>query len=112
MVIALDVGTSSARAGLYDVAGRAVADGFHQISHAPRITADGGVEHDPVRLLDAVAACLDAVTIAARRDGDILAVGVTTFWHGLLGFDAAGRPATPVYMWADSRAARDAALLR
>ena len=39
-------------------------------------------------------------------------VGVTSFWHGLLGFDAAGRPATPIYTWADTRAARDADLLR
>ena len=112
MVIALDVGTSSARAGLYDAAGRPVADRFHQVRYEPRITADGGVEHDPAVLLDAVAACLDAITAGTRRDGDILGVGVTTFWHGLLGFDAAGRPATPVYTWADSRAAGDAATLR
>src|SRR5687767_12039481 len=103
MVIALDVGTSSARAGGYDAAGRAVADRFHQAPYEPRVTADGGVEHDPVALLDAVAACVDAVTAGERRDGNILGVGVTTFWHGLLGFDAAGRPVTPVYMWADSR---------
>jgi gluconokinase len=112
MVIALDVGTSSARAGLYDTAGRPVADRFHRVPCEPRITADGGVEHDPSLLLDAVAACLDAVTVGARREGDILGVGVSTFWHGLLGFDAAGRPVTPVYTWADSRAARDAAVLR
>ena len=113
MVIALDVGTSSARASLYDTSGRPVANGFHQIPYEPRVTADGGVEHDPRRLLDAAAACLDAVAAAhGARDGAILGVGVTTFWHGLLGFDAAGRPITPIYMWADSRAAADAARLR
>ena len=112
MVIALDVGTSSARAGLYDALGRPVADAFHQVPYEPRVSADGGVEHDAALLLDAAAACLDAVTARSRRDGDILGVGVTTFWHGLLGFDAAGRPATPIYTWADSRAARAAAELR
>jgi gluconokinase len=112
MVIALDVGTSSARAGLYDALGRPVADRFHQVPYEPRVTADGGVEHDPAELIEAVAACLDAVTKPSRRDGDILGVGVTTFWHGLLGFDGAGRPATPIYTWADSRAARAAAELR
>jgi gluconokinase len=112
MVIALDIGTSSARAGLYDVAGRVVADRFHQVRYEPRVTADGGVEHDPVELLEAVAGCVDAVTEHARRDGEIVGVGVTTFWHGLLGFDAGGHPATPIYMWADSRAAREAAALR
>ncbi len=112
MLIALDVGTSSARASLYDTAGRAVADRFHQVSYEPRVTADGGVEHDPVGLLDAVAACLDGVSARAGHDGEILGVGVTTFWHGLLGFDAADHPVTPVFMWADSRAAREAARLR
>jgi gluconokinase len=110
MVIALDVGTSSARATLYDRHGRAVDGRFHQVAYAPATTRDGGVEHDPARLLAAAAACLDAVVRAARHD-DVQAVGVTAFWHGLLGFDAAHHPATPLFMWADSRSTRDASLL-
>jgi gluconokinase len=111
MVIALDVGTSSARATLYDARGRAVPGRFHQVRYAPVTTGDGGVEHDPAQLLDAAAACVDAVVRAARHD-DVRAVGVTSFWHGLLGFDAAHRPVTPLFMWADSRSAREAGLLR
>src|ERR671931_778462 len=61
MVIALDVGTSSARASLYDDAGRPVPGRFRQIPYAPTVTRDGGVEHDAARLLEAVAACLDGV---------------------------------------------------
>ncbi|HEU5197440.1 MAG TPA: gluconokinase [Methylomirabilota bacterium] len=111
MVIALDVGTSSARASLYDARGRAVEGRFHQVAYEPRTTRDGGVEHDPRVLLDAATACLEAVARAARHD-DVQAVGVTTFWHGLLGFDGDHRPVTPVFTWADSRSASDAALLR
>jgi gluconokinase len=111
MVIALDLGTSSARATLYDARGRAVEGRFHQVSYAPTTTADGGVEHDPAALLDAAVTCLDAVVRAARHE-DVRAVGVTSFWHGLLGFDAAHHPVTPVFMWADSRSAREAGLLR
>jgi gluconokinase len=111
MVIALDLGTSSARATLYDRDGHAVPDRFHQVTYEPTLTHDGGAEHDPTVLLDAIATCLDAVTRASRHD-DIQAVGVTTFWHGLLGFDAARRPVTPIFTWADSRSAPDAALLR
>ena len=111
MVIALDLGTSSVRATLYDRDGRAVPGRFHQVTYEPTLTHDGGAEHDPSVLLDAVATCLDAVTRASRHD-DIQAVGVTTFWHGLLGFDAARRPVTPIFTWADSRSAPDAALLR
>jgi len=111
MVIAIDVGTSSARASLWDTEGHALARRFHQVPYTPRTTADGGVEHDAARLLDAVAACLDALCRGARA-GEVLGIGVTTFWHGLLGFDASDQPATPLYMWADSRSAEDAALLR
>ena len=50
MVIALDVGTSSARAGLYDAAGRPVADRFHQVPYEPRITADGAFRGLAVQL--------------------------------------------------------------
>jgi gluconokinase len=111
MVITLDIGTSSARAALWDRAGRAVDGRFHQVRYAPATTADGGVEHDAERLLQAVVTCLDAV-LAGRGVPDVAAVGVATFWHGLLGFDASDQPATPVYMWADTRSAPDAALLR
>jgi gluconokinase len=111
MVIALDLGTSSARAGLYDARGRAVEGRFHQVAYAPTTTADGGVEHDPAQLLDAAAACLDAVVRAARHD-DVQAVGVTSFWHGLAGFDTHHRPVTPIFMWADSRSTAEATLLR
>ncbi len=110
MVIALDVGTSSTRASVHDQAGRVLRGRFHQVRHAPSLTEDGGVEHDPARLLEAVATCLDA--IHAERAADVVAVGVSTFWHGLLGFDAGDRPVTPIFMWADSRSAGDAALLR
>jgi gluconokinase len=111
MVIALDVGTSSARAMLYDARGRAVDGRFHQIPYEPVTTRDGGVEHDPGVALEAATACLDAVARAARHD-DVQAVAVTTYWHGLLGFDADDRPVTPIFTWADSRSARDAELLR
>jgi gluconokinase len=110
MVIALDLGTSSARATLYDARGRAVEGRFHQVAYTPVTTPDGGVEHDPGQLLDAAAACLDAVVRAARHE-DVQAVAVAAFWHGLLGFDAAHRPVTPLFMWADSRSAREADLL-
>jgi gluconokinase len=110
MVIALDVGTSSARATLYDAAGRPVAGRFHRVAYEPALTPDGGVEHDPGRLLDAVAACLDGVQ---RGDAtDVRAVGVTTFWHGLLGFDGADRPTTPLYTWADTRGQAEVGRLR
>ena len=110
MILALDVGSSSARAAMYEETGAAVPGRFHQIPYEPTLTADGGVEHDPNVLLAAVESCLDAV-LAGPRLPDVAGVGVATFWHGLLGFDGAGHAVTPVYTWADTRGARDATLL-
>ena len=98
VVIAVDVGSSSARATIFDTRGEALSERFHQVPYEPRVTPDGGVEHEPAVLLHAVAACLDAVHASIDR-AEVLGVGVTTFWHGLLGFDAAGRPVTPISMW-------------
>lgn len=110
MVIAVDVGTSSARAGLHDERGEPVPGRFHQVPYAPRLTADGGAEHDPMEIVEAVAACLDAVQPRSAAT-DVVAVAVSTYWHGLLGFDAADRPVTPVYLWADTRSAGEATVL-
>ncbi|MGH7311769.1 MAG: gluconokinase [Candidatus Rokuibacteriota bacterium] len=110
-VIALDVGTSSVRASACDAAGQVLGGRFHRVTLRPTLTPDGGVEHDPRRLLSAVAACLEAVLVGPRAP-DVAAVGIATFWHGLLGFDAAGHALTPIYMWADTRSAPDARLLR
>src|SRR5207249_1281179 len=110
MILALDVGTSSARAALYDESGVPVPRRLHRVAYEPTITADGGVEHDPNVVLAAVATCLDAVLTGPGLPA-VAGVGVATFWHGLLGFDATGHAVTPIYMWADTRSAREATLL-
>jgi gluconokinase len=110
-VIALDVGTSSVRASICDDAGQVQGGRFHREPLRPTVTPDGGVEHDPARLLETVATCLDAVLVGPRMP-DVAAVGIATFWHGLLGFDAAGQALTPIFMWGDTRSAADAQLLR
>src|SRR5262249_16976435 len=110
MVIAVDVGTSSARASAYAADGTPVHGLYHQVPYEPRVTADGGVEHDPRTLFTAVGTCLDPVCARAGRAPG-RGAGVTPFWHGPRGFGGGGAPLTPLYMWADSRSARDAALL-
>ena len=42
----------------------------------------------------------------------IAGIGVSCFWHSLLGLDAAGRAITPIYAWADSRCRAQAKQLR
>src|ERR1700687_2747607 len=99
-VLALDVGTSSCRASLYDVSGRAIKDRFAHIAYSPTITADGGAELDPDVLFDQLCSAIDHVLDAPQPA--IVAVATDTFWHSLLGIDASGRPLTPLYLWLDA----------
>jgi len=100
-VLALDVGTSSCRASLYDLHARPVEAGSVQIVYAAHVTAEGGAELDPNVLIEEVRGAIEQVL--AKRQPRVAAVATTTFWHSLLGVDAAGQPLTPVYLWLDAR---------
>jgi len=108
LVLTLDVGTSSTRAMLYDERADALAESEVKIEYRPQVDGDGKAELDPVRLLRC---CLDAITgtVGALHPGDqVAAVGISSFWHGLLGLDRAHRPSTPLILWSDTRSWREA----
>src|SRR5579859_1871365 len=109
-VLALDVGTSSCRASLYDTRGRLLKDRFAQVAYTPTVTADGGAELDPNLLFGQVCSTIDQ--ILKNDPPRILAVATDTFWHSLLGVDAQGQPLTPLYLWLDARSRADAEQLR
>jgi gluconokinase len=113
LTLTLDIGTSSTRVLLWDTQGREV-DGVHaQIPYEMHTTPDGGVEMPMEAMLVYVGSCLDlALTQAGDRAQAIRAVGISTFWHSLLGVDAEGIPLTPIYSWADARAGAVAIRLR
>ncbi len=109
-VLALDVGTSSCRASLYDVRGRAIKDRFAHITYSPTITSDGGAELDPNLLFHQLCSAIDEVL--ANDPPKIVGVATDTFWHSLLGIDANGEPLTPVYLWLDARSRSEVPQLR
>ena len=117
LVLALDLGTSSVRAALFGADGRRHLSSTVQQTYPLRTAADGMAELDPQEVLAATRACLIGAlakrqrTPALRRQA-VVAVGVSSFWHGLMGTDAEGRPLTPILTWADSRCCADAAQLR
>lgn len=111
--LSLDIGTSSVRALLWDSHGREIPDCDAQIPYHMTITPDGGMEIPAPELLSLVAQCLDrALARCGERAASVRAVGISSFWHSLLGLDAHGAPLTPVYSWADTRAGHAASLLR
>lgn len=113
LVVALDIGTSSTRALLYDCRGRQQSGSEHQIKYEQTMTADGGVYADPDRLLAATIRALRALlaTLDAPMRRRIAGVAVSCFWHSLMGIDDDGHAVTPLYSWADTRSSADAAAL-
>ena len=113
LILALDIGSSSTRAVLYDRLARPVAGMDAQAPNLFRIGSDGLAEADPDALLDAAARCID--TVLAQADGlaqPIGAVAVDTFVSNILPVDADGRPLAPLITYADTRNAPDADALR
>lgn len=112
-ILALDVGTSSVRASFYDCLGRPVEGLQAGRSHEVRTTAEGGAELEADPLLESLLQCLEVVLWRAGDLASHLAgVAVATFWHSFLGTDAAGRPRTPIYLWADTRSGEQVRQLR
>jgi gluconokinase len=110
-VLALDIGTSSTRTALFNAQGERIMTTTAQQAYALDVTPDGGAELAPHRLFTAVEHCLLSTLRHVVR-GPILGIGVSCFWHSLLGLNKAGQPITPIYTWADARCRPQAAQLR
>ena len=117
LVLGMDIGTSSLRTALFSATGHRFLETTAQRAYPLRVRSAGAAELDPARLLQAALTALTE-TLARRasdpalRERPILAWGTSGFWHSILGTDAGGRPLTPIFTWADSRAATEAARLR
>lgn len=117
LILALDIGTSSCRSALFDDRGQRILESTAQKTYPLLTATDGTAELEPRTLLNAINACL-AKTFTFLRGSPtfagqpIVGVGVSCFWHSLLGTDLAGTPITNIITWADSRCRAEAAFLR
>ena len=107
----LDIGSSSIRAMLFDESAHllpgAVARRPHQFLSQPE-GASTAVSADLQVLAEA---CIDEM-LAHPDAAQIRAVGITTFVSNIMGVDAKGTPITPLYTYADTQCATDAADLK
>jgi gluconokinase len=105
-VLALDLGTSSARARLYDERGRHAEGVEAQERYSDTRGHSGRLgEFNADELVDVVRQAVDETR---REAGSVDAVATSSFWHSLMAVDAAGRPLTSVSTWRDTRATPDA----
>ena len=104
VVIGLDVGTTSTKAGAFLPDGSELSTANVETKLHRR--AGGAVEQDPQELLDSAFETLArCVAGSGAGPGAVAAIAVTGQMAGLLGIDRDWRPVTPYDSWLDSRCA-------
>jgi len=104
VVLALDLGTTNAKAQRFDETGTAVGKAVHQ---------SAGIGPDGRGDVEEVVGVAEAVLDEALQDGGgVDAVAVSSAWHTLVGIDGDRRPTTELSTWLDDRASDEADELR
>ena len=111
LVLAIDIGTSSTRAILYDATGRAIRRRHAQVPYEIETGLDGRSTFDAAELCRLTESVIDEVCVEIGND-QVAAVGVSCFWHSLVGLDERGDPITPIYYWGDNRSVAQVDQLR
>lgn len=113
LVLAIDIGSSSVRALMFDARGYQVRHSEHQVPYRLHTTSDGASQADPGFVMELVFECVDqALELALGQSGDIGAVATSSYWHSLMGVDEDLHPTTPVFMWSDTRSGDNVPSLR
>jgi glycerol kinase len=110
-ILALDQGTTSSRAILFDEAGAIAAVAQHEFEQF--YPQAGWVEHDPTEILTSQLSCaVEALGRVGARPRDVAAIGITNQRETVIVWErATGKPIHPAIVWQDRRtAARCAAL--
>jgi glycerol kinase len=104
-LLALDQGTTSSRAILFDAAGRPVASAQKEIRQ--NYPHPGWVEHDPLEIWESQAdVALQALKDAGLGKGDIAALGITNQRETTVVWErTTGRPIYNAIVWQDRRTA-------
>ena len=109
VVLAIDIGTTSTKAGAYTPAGDLVATA--SAGYTLETPHPGYAVQDPEQILDAVYTAARAVVAEVGADR-VAGISFSSAMHSLLGLDHRSRPLTPVITWGDTRADRQAEVLR
>ena len=105
LILALDQGTTSSRALVFDAAAQVVATAQAEFPQA--YPAPGWVEHDPEAIWATTLSTARQALAAAERDGgEVVAIGITNQRETTLVWDReTGRPIHNAIVWQDRRTA-------
>ena len=104
-VLALDQGTTSSRAILFDESGSIAAVAQHEFQQF--YPQQGWVEHDPTEILTSQISCaVEALGKAGARPRDVATIGITNQRETVVVWErATGRAIHPAIVWQDRRTA-------
>ncbi len=104
-ILALDQGTTSSRAILFDEDGTIAAVAQHEFEQFYPET--GWVEHDPMEILTSQMSCaIEALGMIGARPRDVAAIGITNQRETAIVWErATGKPIHPAIVWQDRRTA-------
>lgn len=112
-VLAVDIGSSSVKAGLYDATARAVEGTDVSVPHDQVVASDGTSEEDASQIQVAAEHAIDGVLAKTGRYAtSIGGVGFDAMASTVLGVDKNDDPLTPVYTYADTRTTQDVEQLK
>lgn len=107
-ILAVDIGSSAVKAGLYDAQANALVHTQASIPHQQRTAADGTHEEDAETIQHATESAIDLTLELAGDDANhIGAVGFDAMASTILGVDERHNPVTPVFTYADTRSAQE-----
>ena len=104
-VLALDQGTTSSRAILFDEAGTIAAVAQHEFQQF--YPQAGWVEHDPLEILTSQISCaVEVLGKVGARPRDVAAIGITNQRETVVVWErATGKPIHPAIVWQDRHTA-------
>jgi gluconokinase len=112
-ILAIDIGSSSVRAALYDERADLIPKTSVKIEREFSPTVDGGSELEADEAFGQVVAAIDAVLEKTKTRKNVIShVAACAFWHSLVGIDARGKPTMKVLGWADTRSREYSAVLK
>ncbi|MCW2996162.1 MAG: carbohydrate kinase, partial [Conexibacter sp.] len=108
MIVGIDIGTTSAKAGCFDADG--VETGATEVPYPLLEPQPGWAVQDPRVVVDAVVEATRGAIAGAG--GPVAGLSFSTAMHSLVGLDSHDAPITDLLTWADQRAAPQAERLR
>ena len=113
LILAIDIGTSAVKMLLYDSTGCEIEGIRRRKAFKVRTSAAGASEIDADGLLEVIWQGIDAMlSKAGPKVKNIVGVATCSLVGNIMGVDQSGKPQTPVFTYADTRAENEVVWLR